>query len=342
MSDDALIVRVRRLLDHGSRIESDALGFLFARERELAEAVALAALGQAALDDLIAAGLLRRTPDGYVGVVRLVRFEQALIASDRYGFRRHRGFVMGPASSSQLLAGAVKPSNQGRGLDLGCGPGTHALRLASWGMQALGIDINERALGFAAFNRRLNDADTATFARGDFLTAPPDSALDERFDVVVANPPFVLAPASSLTYRDRPLARDETSRVTIERVVRAMAPGGRGYVVCNWVGDDARDWDRAPKQWLKASGCRTAVSRVASLSAEQYAAIWNRDLIEPQRGEAIREWAATLAAEGTSHVHAGVLAIAKPRSAWIRRTRSISMAGPARPDWRRLEEVLAA
>jgi len=86
--------------------------------------------------------------------------------------------------------GAAGPA---RILDLGTGPGTLLLAaLDQWpGATGLGIDASEAALDFARRNAaRLGLAGRAAFRRGDW-----GEGLDERFDLILANPPYVEAGA---------------------------------------------------------------------------------------------------------------------------------------------------
>jgi len=78
-------------------------------------------------------------------------------------------------------------------LDLGTGPGTLLLAaLDQWpGATGVGIDRSETALAYARRNaERLGLADRAQFRRGDW-----GAGLDERFDLILCNPPYVEAGA---------------------------------------------------------------------------------------------------------------------------------------------------
>ncbi|MEA2675176.1 MAG: hypothetical protein QOI92_2368 [Chloroflexota bacterium] len=342
----ALVVdRVRKLIEdaegpHGATLQS-MLGTGVPLARELAEQQ----LGGSAIDDLVDLGLARWASDRLVGLVRMSRFHGALVSSDRLEFRHQPEFVIGPGPSSALLADAVPPTLNGRLLDLGSGPGTQALWLARDRVEALGIDISSRALSFATFNRELNGRPNVAFEMGDFLTAPPDPRLDERFDVVVANPPFVLASARALPYRDRPLPGDATTRVAVERVVRALAPGGRGYVLGTWLDDARGPWDREPRSWLRHTGCRAVVTRVSSVPPAAYASHWTDDLPEADRPGAIAAWTAELEADGADRITTGVVAIARPhrpsrQPVWRRRDAVAALDVP-RPAWQTIEAALA-
>jgi hypothetical protein len=200
----AIIERVRAHLDARDWERPGPLRALLDSGVALPGAMARREIGGRLIEDLVATGLARWVDNALVACVRMVRFRGVLLAFDRGEFRQHTDFVLGPGPSSSLLAAAVRPGAGGRVLDLGCGPGTQTLWLAGDGVSALGIDINERALAFASFNRDLNRRSGVAFEAGDYLTKPPDPRLDGAFDIVIANPPFVLAPATSLVYRDRP------------------------------------------------------------------------------------------------------------------------------------------
>lgn len=335
------VERVGTVFDEARGERLDLLDRLFRLERAAVPDEARRVLGESAIEDLLATGLVREGPDGFAGLVRIVRFRGQLIASDRLGFRRHAAFVMGPGPASALLADAIRPPGQGRILDLGCGPGTQGLWLATGGVEVLGLDINDRALAFAAFNQRFNARNGTTFARGDFLTAPPDPALDERFDMAIANPPFVLAPVAELLYRDRPLPGNGATQTAVARVARALAAGGRGYVLGTWLDTGRGPWDAAPRAWLRGLGVSGAIARVSSVSPASYAELWNRDLVEPERSTTIEAWAAGLTAEGAGRVTTGVVALARPARHMLRRPSSVVALDTGRPAWPALERALA-
>jgi methylase of polypeptide subunit release factors len=205
-----------------------------------------------------------------------------------------------------------------RALDLGCGSGIQGLLIAAGrasnadGASVLALDVNPRALAFCRFNAALNDLSMVDVRAGDFLAQAIDESLDDRFDLVVANPPFVLAPSHELVYRDRSLPGDGVSRRTVERAARALAPGGRGYILCNWIDDGYGDWTAAVREWVEALPVDTLVTRVADDSPATYAARWTKDLPAEARPAATAIWAASLEAEGVRRVHVGVIAIERP------------------------------
>ena len=97
--------------------------------------------------------------------------------------------VYGPCRDSELLAEA-SPSTCGRGervLDLFAGSGVLAIEAARAGAaEVWAVDVSRRAMAAAWINSRLNGVSVQA-RRGSIFEPTGDS----RFDVIVANPPFV-------------------------------------------------------------------------------------------------------------------------------------------------------
>jgi SAM-dependent methyltransferase len=314
------------------------LADLLAGEVELPAQRVDGAIDTGVLDDLLALEVLQRTRAGYAPMARVDRVGSLLVASDLRRHRRSADFVVGPGPASFLLARHVRPHPGGPLLDLGCGSGIQGLLLADERADVVALDINPRAVAYAAFNAAFNRRDRCLAGIGDFLGVEPDRGLDGRFQTVVANPPFVLAPRAEVVYRDRPLEGDEVGGRTVERAARALARDGRGYVLCNWIDRDDGDWFRRPRTWTAEIGVDAAAVRVASHSPAEYARIWTRDLPPSARAAAIEAWTAALIAEGARVIHTGVVALARRRmSGRPPRFTAIDRAGAPTTSWRELE-----
>ena len=102
------------------------------------------------------------------------------------------GVLVPRPDSETLIEAAVErfgASGPATILDLGTGPGTLLLAaLDQWpGAVGLGVDRSDIALKYARANaERLGLADRARFRRGDWC-----EGLDERFDLILCNPPYV-------------------------------------------------------------------------------------------------------------------------------------------------------
>jgi release factor glutamine methyltransferase len=101
--------------------------------------------------------------------------------------------VLVPRPDSETLmeaaVGHFGPEGPKRVLDLGTGPGTLLLAaLSQWPAAAgLGVDSSEAALGYAKRNaERLGLSGRARFRLGNW-----GEGIEERFDLVLCNPPYV-------------------------------------------------------------------------------------------------------------------------------------------------------
>lgn len=148
-----------------------------------------------------------------------------------------------PRPDSETLIEAAVAHFGGRApatvLDLGTGPGTLLLAALDQWPQArgLGVDRSDAALAWARRNAPLA-AGRAHFARGDWA-----AAVDGRFDLVLANPPYVgdaeplpaevaqHEPASALTAGADGL---DAYRRLLPQLPRLAAPGGMIAVEIGW------------------------------------------------------------------------------------------------------------
>lgn len=167
------------------------------------------------------------------------------------GFREFwsLGFEVAPATlvprpeSETLVEAALdqlRPRDDAyRVLDLGTGTGCLLLALLSElpAATGVGVDLSDQALDIARRNAcRLGFADRATFVRGSW-----GAGLDERFDLIVTNPPYVAEaeagalppdvaayePAGALFGGPDGL---ESYRALAPDLARLLAPGGLAVV----------------------------------------------------------------------------------------------------------------
>lgn len=103
------------------------------------------------------------------------------------------GVLIPRPDSEVLIASAIEHFNGSGGprriLDLGTGPGTLLLGALDIWKEAtgIGVDRSRRALSYAGANaRRLGLEDRADLRLGDWA-----EGIDERFDLVLCNPPYI-------------------------------------------------------------------------------------------------------------------------------------------------------
>jgi methylase of polypeptide subunit release factors len=198
---------------------------------------ASAALGPALpLEPMVASGLLRQTDEGkFVSAFSLkavnVGGAELSVLSDELALGGDA--VMGPSLGTLILGGFARPrSRTARALDVGCGAGTLAMAIAPLCDRVFASDISPRAVALAEVNARMNGIANVEFRLGD-LMAP---VVDESFDLIVAQPPFVpwpegIPPARYLFGGAR---GDELPLRLLEQIARHLAPGGFAIAMAGW------------------------------------------------------------------------------------------------------------
>lgn len=201
---------------------------LFAYEDRLSEADAIDALGGDRLRQLLDAGVLAIDPGDAGGVHSLFRFvpvDGIYFLSDP--MESGGEAVMGPGQITWPLARMARASRAASVLDVGCGAGTMALFAARRGAEAVGVDINPRAIDIARWNARLNGL-RAHFEAGDLL-AP---VRGRRFELLLSQPPFVMRPAetTSVTCLHGGAYGDELGFRLLNELPSVLAPHGLAVV----------------------------------------------------------------------------------------------------------------
>ncbi|MCP5152933.1 MAG: methyltransferase [Ectothiorhodospiraceae bacterium] len=244
---------------------------LFLAETSVPVGVVRTALGAETLDALRTCGLVRVAGGRVRPCVAIEPIGGLLVTYDRRS--RHRAhtadYVLGPGPVTRRLADLAVPCPRGRVLDLGCGSGTLALLSAAAGATVTGVDVNPRAIAFARFNAALNALDDVELLVGD-LFAP---VAGRRFDRILCNPPYVVSPARTYTYRDA--ATDVCA--TIARDMPAhLAPGGVGQMLANWPCRHGQGCRETPAAWLPDDGADLLVLAGDGLDPVAYAETWLR------------------------------------------------------------------
>lgn len=152
--------------------------------------------------------------------------------------------VLDPRPETEgLIAEALAGPAAQRLLDLGTGSGILAVTLlAEWpGARAVACDISEAALAVAARNAAHHGVDVRLdLIRSDWFAAVPG-----RFDLILANPPYIAAGemaglAEEVRSHDpRAALTDEGDGLTAYRAISAQAgthlhPGGRLLLEIGW------------------------------------------------------------------------------------------------------------
>ena len=146
------------------------------------------------------ADVLQRHGDGWVTQVRASTLHGHMFLHSAYPTTASDAVFFGPDTHrfadaiARHLAGDARVQ---RAVDIGCGagPGAVVIALQRPLAEVFAVDINHRALRYTAINARVAGARRVVARRSDLL-----SGVDGEFDLIVANPPFLLD-AGERTYR---------------------------------------------------------------------------------------------------------------------------------------------
>jgi len=277
---DQLLARSPELPSYLRRLgDSDALAVLL---RLFLLGVPVARVRVEALLDpplrelLGAAGLLVEDGEAVHGAARIVPHDELLIASDHAaGSEGQADHVPGVHRPSVALAHLTVRGSSERALDLCTGNGIQAILLAAHAEHVVATDINERALRYASFNAALNGVRNVETRHGSFF----DPVERERFDLIVANPPYVVSPESAYLFRDSGMMGDSVSDHVVRGAPALLAAGGFASILIAWA-LDPHDPAARPRSWLEGARCDGILLHTSTDDPIETAAVWNRDLLD--------------------------------------------------------------
>ncbi|SER76770.1 Methyltransferase small domain-containing protein [Propionibacterium cyclohexanicum] len=206
--------------------------------------------------------------------------------------RTRPDYVLSVSPASISLAQLTIPDRLGSALDLGTGCGIQALHLARHCARVVATDLNPRAVRMAQLTAQLNRLDVDV--RAGSLYEPVS---DERFELIVSNPPYVMSPPvpedSRLAYREAGFEGDGLVRAVVRGAVARLAPTGTLQVLANWAESPQRSWQERLAAWVPDTGYQLWVVQRERLDIYQYIELWLTDAGldgDPSWARRYQEW----------------------------------------------------
>ena len=233
------------------------------------------ALAPMKLDSWLQAGLLH-PPDSAGQVdprIQIWPVSGLLLAVDlpwRRPTAPEADFVVPPGPLTLQLANAMIRRPCERVLDLGTGSGALALLAASFAATVAATDKNERALAFTRFNTRLNQIDNVRCLAGDLF----EPVAQERFQLIVCNPPYVISPTQRFLYRDSGERGDVFCCRLARAAVQHLEIGGFFQFTANLAHQEGRPWREDLESWFKDLDCDVLILVKSTETASDYAMNW--------------------------------------------------------------------
>jgi len=236
-------------------------------------------LGDAALAFLREMAAIVADGDGWRSVVSITWIGERLIFTDARAYNAiwpgepAADYVMPPGHDSLGLVRVAPHTPRRRTLDLCCGSGVQALTASAWSEAVVGVDVNARALRFARVNAAANRIEHATFVQGDVY----DPVGGERFEAILANPPFVPWPndGSPLLFRGGGVRGEDIVRRILAGAPAHLSDGGWVAIVADFadvddLGARIAAWQGAPRRTLLLLERHHALLEYAELHAAHH------------------------------------------------------------------------
>ena len=251
-------------------------------------------------------GFLVRIGDLVSSTVAVQPWRDLLVCHDWFEDRPEADHVVPVSEISELVAHLAVRRPVERALDIGTGSGVQAVLAGAHAREVVATDLNPRALQLAQWTLALNGTENVLLREGDWF----EPVGDERFDLVVADLPFIVSPDHALLFRDAPPG---TARAVVEGAADRLREWGFAHVLCQWPLTAGEAWDAQPRAWVENRGCDAWLLRVsADQDPVEYAAHWNSyiadaDLAEFER--ALDRWLEHFSDAGIERIAFGVVSI---------------------------------
>ena len=161
--------------------------------------------------------------NGWRGLIKLLPYEKLIFFCDfsnRPDNQIHKVYEPGPDSKNLAKAGLRLPFKAA--LDLCTGSGIQAVMSAKHCNYVTAVDINPRAVHFGAMSVTINCLDNVEIRLADLY----DGIEGKRFDLITANPPFVINAKPTEQFRDGGERGDNIFRRILQGLPAHLITGG--------------------------------------------------------------------------------------------------------------------
>jgi methylase of polypeptide subunit release factors len=249
------------------------------------------ALGSDMVDLLITNGLMATEGDQIRATCAMVPTGGSVMLRDFEGWATGKPLasdhVLGVGLASLMLSDFTVRRKDEKVLDLGTGQGYQATMACRHAKKIIATDINKRALHLAKLAMQINSEPMVELREGSMFD--PVAGEEGTFDLLVSNPPFVIAPPHDLTAIGGRWTGDSFVEKLLRTAPSFLKEGGWATVMCNWHHPTIEQWQERISTWLTDSGVDCMVIRIKVDSARQYATSWLREAASAEGEEAMAE-----------------------------------------------------
>ena len=259
-----------RLLDRTSeptRLSLLIRWFWIGIQQDQKQAAAL--LNDDVLSLLVDSGLLEFANDHLKPTAMLLPFAGFIVAADHpSAFENQQSdLVLWPNPTSKFLSRFTVRRHSRRTLDLGTGSGILSLGASQFSDAVVATDLNQKAVAFARFNACLNGITNIEVFAGDGF----DPVADQKFDLILSNPPFFITPEADYLFCENPMELDGLCRRLVKESSTHLNEDGYMEMLCEWAQIKGQPWEERVAEWLHGSGCDAWVMKGLTQNLEEYA-----------------------------------------------------------------------
>ncbi|MBA3326784.1 MAG: methyltransferase [Solirubrobacterales bacterium] len=301
--------------------------FIFGRAIDVARAEA--SLSPLSIHDAVRAGFVQSDGDSIASPWEVLVHDGLLLLGDRPD-RLTQGnvdFVGTVSNSARTLAYQTSRAPVEATLDLGTGSGVQALLAARHSRRVLGVDLNARAATIATVNGFVNELLNTEYRVGDWFEAVDPA---RRFDLVVANLPFVAAPQVVYRFAHGGLDPNDLSRQIVRGAAMRLADGGMAQILTSWTRRIEDDRIAAVRDFVAGTGCDAIVLAHGAEEAAVYAAEqcgWLAPRDPARYGELLRRWLRYYRDAGVEAIETGLISLRRSSggASWLHGIQSPGM-----------------
>ncbi|WP_411845586.1 methyltransferase [Roseibacillus persicicus] len=263
-------------------------------------------------DELVDLGILEEKGERVRSHYRIRAYPEGYLAEDfpKRLLDSPEDFVMGVAPTSRMVRKLIPDIEPDSVLDLCCGGGWLGLTEALAGREVTACDLNPRALQIAELNQRLLGGPEVSWRQGAWL----EPVAGERFDLIVANPPFVQSPGGSSVALDTP-EQENVATALLPQLAEHLNPGGFACMLLDWQFASSDRWQAIPAAAIPDSGVQSLLFEVQRKSPEEYAHHWlgqdPRFQDDDARRPEIRRWVEYYERRKTRGISSGFVILRK-------------------------------